>query len=182
MKRIISLMAFAMLLSSAIAQNQAPLSRYGDSEKEPKVFTVVYATSEDGFLNVREGASMKNRVLTKLYGPMHGLGSGVLLENGDKWSKISMGNYVGWVYNKYLGYQAWYDGKGKTVLIANRDNMPIYGESYVDANEYPLFTTVKKGTILADQFYDHNGYYELRTGHDYLFIKKEDAIVRSRSK
>ena len=58
-------MAFAMLLSSAIAQNQAPLSRYGDSEKEPKVFTVVYATSEDGFLNVREGASMKNRVLTK---------------------------------------------------------------------------------------------------------------------
>ena len=28
---------------------------------------------------------------------------------------------------------------------------------------------------IADQFEEHNGYYELRTGHDYLFIKKEDV-------
>ena len=150
-------------------------------KSQNKVFTVVYATSDDGFLNVRDGASMKNRVLTQLYGPMHGMGSGVLLEHGKNWSKISVGNIVGWVYNKYLGFQTWYDGKGDTVMIANRDEMPIYGESYVDADEYPLFTTVKKGTIIADQFYYFNGYYELHTGHDYLFIKPEDVILRPKS-
>ena len=163
MKRIFSLMAFVMVLSIATAQSQ--------------VFTVVYATSEDGFLNVREGASMKNRVLTQLYGPMHGMGSGVLLEHGNKWSKISVGNIVGWVYNKYLGYQTWYDGKGDTVMIANRDEMPIYGESYVDANEYPLFTTVKKGTIIADNYEEEGEYYVLVTAHDHLFIKKSDVKV-----
>jgi hypothetical protein len=145
---------------------------------QSQVFTVVYATSEDGFLNVREGASMKNRVLTQLYGPMHGMGSGVLLEHGNKWSKISVGNIVGWVYNKYLGYQTWYDGTGDTILVANRENMPIYGENYADEGDYPIFTRVKKGTILADGFYEHNGYYELRTGHDYLFIKKEDVKLQ----
>ena len=150
-------------------------------KSQNKVFTVVYATSDDGFLNVRDGASMKNRVLTQLYGPMHGMGSGVLLEHGKNWSKISVGNIVGWVYNKYLGFQTWYDGKGDTVMIANRDEMPIYGESYVDADEYPLFTTVKKGTIIADQFYYFNGYYELHTGHDHLFIKPEDVILRPKS-
>lgn len=143
--------------------------------KEPEVFTVVYATSDDGFMNVRSTPSMKGKVLTQLYSMMHGLGSGVLRENGDKWSKISVFGTTGWVYNKTIGYQTWYDGKGRTVLVANRDNMPIYGENYEDEGDYPVFTTVKKGTIIADQFEEHNGYYELRTAHDYLFIKKEDV-------
>jgi len=163
------LFAFSVVNGKSAAANKAV------SEKEPKVFTVVYATSDDGFMNVRESASMKGKILTQLYGQMHGLGPGVLRENGTTWSKVSVGNITGWVYNKTIGYQTWYDGRGKIVLVADRDDMPIYGESYVDANEYPLFTTVKKGTIIADQFEDHNGYYELRTGHDYLFIKKEDV-------
>lgn len=178
MNRLLSFVTFVMVLSTVTAQRSAPFGNNDGNDKEPKVFTVVYATSDDGFLNVRQGASTKTQILNRLYGPMHGLGSGVLLENGDKWSKISIGNITGWVYKKYLGYQTWYDGKGDTVLIANRDDMPIYGESYVDANEYPLFTTVKKGTIISDQFYENNGYYELRTGHDYLFIKKEDVIIQ----
>ena len=145
------------------------------ASKEPKVFTVVYATSDDGFMNVRETPSTKGKIVTQLYGQMHGLGPGVLRENGDKWSKVSVGDKTGWVYNKTIDYQTWYDGTGDTVLVANRDNMPIYGENYADEGDYPVFTTVKKGTILGDMFHEHNGYYELRTGHDYLFIKKEDA-------
>lgn len=146
------------------------------TSREPEVFTVVFATSEDGFLNVRQSGSTKAKILTQLYGPMHGLGSGVLREKGETWSKISVYNVTGWVYNKYLGYQTWYDGLGDTILIADRDNTPIYGENYVDEDEgYPLFTTVKKGTVIADQFDEHQDYYILKTGHDYLFIKKEDV-------
>ncbi|MBR5392703.1 MAG: SH3 domain-containing protein [Prevotella sp.] len=148
--------------------------------QKPKVFTVVYATSNDGFLNVRAGASTKSKVLTKLYGQMHGLGSGVLLEKGNTWSKISVDRVTGWVYNKYLGSQNWYDGSGKTVLIANRDNMPIYGENYVGEGDYPVFTTVPKGTVIADQYDEHGDYYELKTGHDYLFIKKNDVRIEKK--
>jgi hypothetical protein len=111
---------------------------------------------------------------------MHGLGSGVLLEKGNTWSKISVERVTGWVYNKYLGSQNWYDGSGKTVLIANRENMPIYGENYVGEGDYPVFTTVPKGTVIADQYDEHGDYYELRTGHDYLFIKKNDVRIEKK--
>ena len=145
----------------------------------PEVFTVVFATSDDGFLNIREQPSMKGAILGKLYSLMHGLGSGVLLERGDKWSRIQVGDVVGWVYNPYLGTQDWFDGTGATVLVAGREQMPIYGEDYADdGDEYPLFTTVKKGTVIADQYDEIEGYYVLKTGHDYLFIKKGDVEIR----
>ena len=158
-----------------------PTATTAANPKEPKVFTVVYATSDDYFMNVRDQPSMKGKILTKLYGLMHGLGNGVLRENGDKWSKVSVGDVTGWVYNKTIDYLTWYDGRGKRVLVANRDDMPIYGENYADDDDgLPLFTTVKRGTIIADQFEEHNGYYELRTGHDFLFIKKEDVRLEQR--
>ena len=108
------------------------------------------------------------------------LGNGVLREKGDKWSKVSVGDVTGWAYNKYLGYQDWYDGTGKTILVALRDNTPIYGENYADEGDYPLFTTVKKGTVIADQYDQIEGYYVLKTAHDFLFIKKGDVEVRTR--
>ena len=46
------------------------------------------------------------------------------------------------------------------------------------ADDYPLFTTVKKGTILGDHFEAYKGYYLLKTAHDNLYIKKEDVIIK----
>ena len=147
----------------------------------PTVFTVVYATSDDGFLNIREQPSTKAPILGKLYGPMHGLGSGVLLVEGTNWSRIRMGDVTGWVYNPYLGRQSWYDGTGRKVLVAGCEQMPIFGENYVDDDGgYPLFTTVKKGTVIADEYDEIPDYYVLKTGHDYLFIRKGDVVVRAK--
>ena len=155
-----------------------PAAKKTNTQSEPSVFTVVYAISDDGFLNVREKPSSKAKILKELYEPFHGLGSGVLREKGSSWSKVSVFDVTGWVYTKYLGYQTWYDGTGKTSLIANRDDMPIYSENYVDEEEgYPLFTTVKKGTLIADQYDEIEDYYVLKTAHDYLFIKKTDVRV-----
>ena len=167
MKRILVCLAFIVLtLSSASAQ-------------QPEVFTVCHATSADGFLNVRSKPSMKGKVLTKLYGVFHGLGNGVLRTKGDSWSKVSVYDVTGWVYTKYLGYQTWYTGKGMKKLVANIDNMPIYGENFADDEKgLPLFTTVKKGTVIADDFDEEENYYMLKTAHDFLFIKKTDAILK----
>ena len=93
------------------------------------------------------------------------------------WSKVSVGEHVGWVNNHYIDYQRWYDGEGDSILVAAKDETPLYGENYADDGDYPLFTTVKKGTILADDFIIHNGYYNLLTGHDYIFIKLDDAVI-----
>ena len=153
-------------------------SKVKGAQKEPEVLTVVYATSDDGYLNVRSQPSTKGDILTKLLMQSHGMGNGVLREKGEKWSKVSVGDVTGWVYTKYMGFQTWYDGKGAQKLIAARDNTPVYGENYADADDYPLFTTVKKGTILGDRFEEYNGYYLLRTAHDNLYIKKEDVIIK----
>ena len=150
----------------------------GDRSQEAGVLTVVYATSDDGFLNVRSEPSTNGQILAKLWMQSHGMGSGVLREKGEKWSRVSVGDVTGWVYTKYMGTQTWYDGKGARKLIAARDNTPLYGENYADADEYPLFSTVKKGTILGDHFEEYKGYYLLKTAHDNLYIKKEDAIIK----
>ena len=173
MKRfIICLIAFALLAGGGVCKAQS---------NRTNVFTVVYATSSDGFLNVRSEPSMKGKVLTKLWTASHGLGHGVLLEKRHKWSKVSVDDIEGWVYNKYLGSMLWYTGEGKTFLVAKLPQTPIYGENYADDPAgYPLFTKVQRGTIIADDYDQIEGYYILKTGHDYLFIRKSDVEVRQR--
>ncbi len=145
--------------------------------KAQDVLTVVYATSDDGFLNVRSEPSNKGKILTTLAMRFHDLGDGILIEKGDQWSKVQVHGKTGWVYNKYLGFQTWYTGKGKRKLVAARDNTPLYGEDFSGENQLPLFGTVPKGTVLADEFTEENGYYILWTIHDNLFIRKKDARV-----
>lgn len=144
-----------------------------------KVFTVVFAVSDDGYLNVRFEPSMKGKVLTKLWMEDHGLGRGVLLEKGKQWSKVSVDGIVGYVYTKYLGQTKWMLGVGPKI-IANKDAV-IYCEDNAEGGFKPFYT-VSKGTIIADTFFEYsqNGveYYELRTGHDNLFVKKSDVIKK----
>lgn len=144
-----------------------------------KVFTVVYAESDDGYLNVRSEPSMNGKVLTKLWMQDHGLGRGVLLEKGKQWSKVSVDGIEGWVYTKYLGQMTWMAGSGPKI-VANK-NAVIYCEDNAEGTLKPFYT-IPKGTIIADTFFEHSfdgvEYYELRTGHDYLFVKKTDVIVK----
>lgn len=144
-----------------------------------KVFTVVYAESDDGFLNVRLSPSMKGEIATKLWMLDHGLGRGVLLEKGKQWSKVSVDGIEGWVYTKYLGQMTWMAGSGPKI-VANK-NAVIYCEDNAEGTLKPFYT-IPKGTIIADTFFEHSfdgvEYYELRTGHDYLFVKKTDVIVK----
>jgi hypothetical protein len=141
-----------------------------------KVFTVAYAVSDDGYLNIRSLPGMNGRVLGKLWMQDHGLGRGILLERGQTWSKVCVDDVEGWVFNKYLGTQTWVSGHGPK-LIAKEDPTAIWIGNNVDGG-LNVFCAVDKGTIIADTFFDHGEYYELRTGHDYLFVKKTDVIVK----
>ena len=147
-----------------------------------KIFTVCYAVSDDGYLNVRSQPSMNGEILGQLWMQDHGLGRGVLLEKGKTWSKVRVGNVTGWVYNKYLGQMSWM-GSGGPKLVANKSFTPIYCDNNATGS-LDLFCTVEKGTVIADTYFEHDfgdgvKYYELRTGHDYLFIKKTDVVVKN---
>lgn len=144
-----------------------------------EVLTVVYATSDDGVLNIRERPTTKSRVLTQLWMLNHGLGQGVYRgERQGNWSRVSVFDVTGWAYTKYLGYQTWYKGNGAPRLVAAKEPTVIYTENYVDSEAaLPVFTRVSKGTILGDQFEEDEQYYMLTTAHDYLFIKKTDAVI-----
>lgn len=168
MRRII--FSFALFLTCHLL--------YAQKTVTPGELTVVFAISDDGFLNVREKPSNKGKILTTLPMCFHGLGRGILLESGERWSKVVVDNIVGWVYNKYLGYQSWYTGEGKTRLVAKKQPTPLYTDNYADDGpKYLPYGTIRKGTVLADDYeLLKDGYYVLKTGHDYLFINKDDVI------
>ena len=147
------------------------------SPQADNVFTVVYATSDDGYLNVRTQPSMKGKIIGRLEMMHHGRGDGVLVKYGPSWSRVCVGEVEGYVYTKQMGRQTWYDGKGKQTLIA-RDYILIYAEDFSDSGQMPFFCSVEKGTIIADHFREEGDYYVLETAHDNLFVKKSDVIVK----
>jgi hypothetical protein len=146
-----------------------------------KVFTVVYATSDDGFVSVRERPTVKAREIGKIWMLSHGVGSGVLVDGSGKWWKVSDGKVTGWSNSRYLGTQTWVDGTGAAQLVAARPLTTIYRENYEDGSKPQKFGTVAKGTIIADHFEVEGIYYLLKTAHDNLYIKKTDVkVVRKR--
>ena len=144
-----------------------------------EVFTVVYATSDDGFVNVRQRPSAKSKKIAQIWMLSHGLGQGVWRGQQGNWVKVSVGKVTGWCNGKYIGTQNWYSGKGEQVLVANKNSTTIYVEGYGD-NPYEFYTTVPRGTIIADEFEENETHYILLTAHDALFICKTDAIVRKK--
>lgn len=143
------------------------------------IMQVVYAESDDGFVNIRKSPSANASIVGKVYQFSHGVGSAIKIGEQGKWVKVSDGNVVGWCNGNYLGYQDWYTGYGSKVLVAKKANTPVYVETYEGNGGYQLFGRVPKGTIIADEFDDYGGkYYVLTTAHDALFIRKSDVTVR----
>ena len=93
----------AVVNDSVIGQATRQASYEKTSILNGNVFTMVYTTSDDGFLNIRSKPSMEGVVLGEINESYNGLGDGVLVKKGAKWSKVRKGNVEGWVSNKYLG-------------------------------------------------------------------------------
>jgi len=144
-----------------------------------KELIVCYATSDDGFLNVRVEPSSKAEIITTLPMAFHGLGRGILLEKGSQWSQIQIGDKIGWVYSKYMGTQGWYTHNGKPKLVAKKIVTPLWTDNYADDGlQYLYYGSVCEGCIIADEYeLLKNGYYVLKTGHDYIFVNEDDVKV-----
>ena len=140
------------------------------------VFTVVHATSDDGFVNVRTAPNSKSGIVARINEFSYGLGNGILLgEKNGKWVKVSVGNKTGWANSSYLGKQTWYSGKGQYRLVANATRTEVYREDYSEDDGVSFLGYVKKGTIIADQFTVDDDYYILQTAHDCLYIPKSQV-------
>jgi len=142
-----------------------------------QVFTVLYAASDDGFVNVRKEANPNAKILAKIYEPAYGLGNGILLRDGNPWVKVKVGNVVGYANKKYLGMITWFNNTGGPRIVSYQDTTDILGEDYSGEGNMPVFTTIGKGIIIADTYVDAGDYYMLETAHDNLYIAKSDVIV-----
>lgn len=168
MKRIIMIFAALMMCGSISAQG---------------IMQVVYAESDDGFVNIRKSPSANASKVGEVSEVLFGLGSAIKIGEQGKWVKVSKGYTVGWCNGNYLGYQDWYTGYGSKILVAKKANTPIYCEEYVNENvsRAKVFGRVPKGTIIADEFTDGgDGNYYLITAGDGLSVRKSDVTVRYR--
>ena len=171
----------AVVNDSVIGQAPRQASYEKSSILNGDVFTLVYTTSDDNFLNIRSKPSMVGVVLGEIKELYNWPGYGVLIKKGSRWSRVRKGDVEGWVSNKYLGCVKWYYGRGSSVLVANMPQTTIYLESNADeGSPYIPYKKVSRGTIIADEYSDNGEYYVLETAHDYLFVKKGDVIVMSR--
>lgn len=147
----------------------------------PKAFTLVYATSSDGFLNVREEPSMKAKIIDRLNAKKNGLGHAELLKTMGEWSRIFINGQVGYVYNKYMGKQTWYTGKGSDMMIAYSMQTPIYCDDFDDEGNRLVRYVLNGGVIIADQFsYPGGDYYVLSTPEEFLYVKRDDILIKSK--
>ena len=133
-----------------------------DPNADHNIFTLVFAISDDNFVNLRTEPNSKATIIERIDMMMHGLGQGILLEekSGD-WVSVKVGEMVGWANSKFLGEQNWYTGTGSKVLVANAPVTTIYGEDYTGEGDMPEFTTLEKGTVIADDFQENGEYYVL---------------------
>jgi hypothetical protein len=147
------------------------------------VLTLVIGDAYDGFVNIRQTPSSNGRVVDKLYNGGSGNAGGIKLGRKGNWTKVKVDNKVGWCYSKYVS--EWnYVNNQRYVIIAAKPNTAIYSDyHYNDVGTLKLWTTVPKGTIIADfnNLSEHsNGGYYWFGAHVCYLVRKSDVIVKRR--
>lgn len=138
-----------------------------------RVFTLVYAISDDGFVNIRATPSASGKVVGQVYGMLHGLGNAEKIGQVDGWTKVKKDNVVGYARTKYLECQTWCYGSSPRIVA--KKATPIYGEDFSGESATGVggkLYTVPAGTIIADTYKSNSRYYILTSGHDNLYIPK----------
>ena len=111
----------------------------------------------------------------------YGLCPATLVKNLGDWYLIEGEGYV---RATEAVLQSWFDGDGDSIIIAAKPKTYIYLESYDEEDGYDIVNSeeyVAMGTIFTDQIEEaEEDYYVLITGHDYLYVHKDDVEIISR--
>ena len=153
---------------------------YGSDFTPERILKIPYATSNDGFVNLRSLPSNDGEILGKITS----FGGGVILGTEIDYYKINSNGKTGYCYNKYINFYSWYSGYGKKRLVATKD-CPLYS-GYSEGKAVPL-ATIPAGTIIGDKFYkDHpddyqsiieeGDYYILNTAFDNEWKVKKSYV------
>ena len=149
---------------------------------ELPTYTRVYAVynGEDAFdysINVYQEPDTTSAVVQQLGAAFSGLAPAILLERAYTWSKIQMGDVVGYVECNKIDFQTWYYAEGIRVVLTAKDQTPIYADDPSGESEMIVVDYVAKNTIMTDDLILRDGYYVLETAHDNLYLKKSDVQV-----
>lgn len=132
-------------LETEEAEEEAEQAEAEAEEESESAAAGLVIAKVDNSVNVREEASEDAAVEGKLFKNC----SGIILEQGEGWTKIQSGNLTGWVSNDYL-----YFGEEAETMIAEvgslkatiqTDALRVRKEASEDAGVYKL---VKKGDVM----------------------------------
>ena len=114
----------------------------------------------------------------------HGLCPATLIKNLGDWYLIDDGGTIGYVRASEAALQSWYEGDGDSIIIAAKPKTYIYTDYYGEDDDDGIVISgeyVAMGTIFTDQIEEaEEDYYVLITGHDYLYVHKNDVEIISR--
>lgn len=147
----------------------------GMAANSQTVFELVYATSDDGFVNIRTEPSAHASVVGRIEKPFIGLRYTMLAGQHEEWIKVVQDGVTGYARTGYLGFQKWYTGK-RPYLVA-QVSTPVYDDNAGAVGK--KVCTIAPGTIIADKFNSNKKYYILTTGRGYLFIPKECVELKN---
>ena len=137
--------------------------------------TFVYATSDDGFVNVRNAPNSKAPIIDRINMFNTVLSNGILLdEKKGNWVKVATWDgKKGWANSKYLKTFTCIFGEDDYILVATAPETTIYNS---DGKKY---CTIKEGTIIADAWFYKEGEYYVISDHSTIYIPISQAkIVR----
>lgn len=115
---------------------------------------------------------------------IYGLCGATLIKNLGDWYLVDDGGTIGYVRASEAVLQSWYRGDGDSIIIAAKPKTYIYTDYYGEDDDDGIVISgeyVAMGTIFTDQIEEaEEDYYVLITGHDYLYVHKDDVEIISR--
>lgn len=132
-------------LETEEAEEEAEQAEAEAEEESESAAAGLVIAKVDNSVNVREEASEDAAVEGKLFKNC----SGIILEQGEGWTKIQSGNLTGWVSNDYLYFgeeaEAMIAEVGSLKATIQTDALRVRKEASEDAGVYKL---VKKGDVM----------------------------------
>lgn len=161
-------------LETEEAEEEAEQAEAEAEEESESAAAGLVIAKVDNSVNVREEASEDAAVEGKLFKNC----SGIILEQGEGWTKIQSGNLTGWVSNDYLYFgeeaEAMIAEVGSLKATIQTDALRVRKEASEDAGVYKL---VKKGDVM-DAVEELGGWVSVQVDKDTIgYVSAEYVSV-----
>lgn len=160
-----------------VKQEETEVQTEPATEEKKSAYDGKFMVNVNEYLNVRAGADENAEIVGKLY---EGSG-GVVIENGDQWTKVSSGNVEGYASTQYLLFGAEAEAKANEVGVLKttvlEDSIRVRKAPSTDSGVWGLVgkDEVYRASNVADGWAEIN--FEGETGYISTDYAKVELVV-----